>query len=106
MKVLLDENLPHGLRHHLAGHDAFTVAYMKWSGTKNGALLAAAAREGFEAFITMDNGVAYQQNPTALPVSVVILSAASNDIDDLLPLIPALQQCLAALSPRSIARVP
>ncbi len=106
MKILLDENLPHELRHQLTGHDVFTVAYMGWAGTKNGALLGHAAHEGFEVFITIDNGVAYQQNPATLPVSVVILSAASNDIDDLLPLVPGLLLCLTTLSGRTIVRVP
>jgi hypothetical protein len=106
MKVLLDENLPHELRHHLVGHDVFTVAYLGWSGTKNGALLERAAREGFEAFVTMDNGVAYQQNVAALSIGVVILSAASNDMSDLLPLVPALLRSLATLKPRMITRVP
>jgi hypothetical protein len=77
MKVLLDENLPRALRHELVGHDVFTVSYMGWSSTKNGALLARAAQHGFQVFVTMDNGVAYQQNPATLQLSVVILSAAS-----------------------------
>ena len=106
MRVLLDENLPHDFRHHLAGHDAFTVAYMGWAGTKNGELLRLAADAGFEALLTMDNGVAYQQNPAGLPLAVVILRAPSNDISDLMPLVPALLTCLSQLTPRSIARVP
>jgi len=28
VKLLLDENLPHDLRHKLTGHDVFTVRYM------------------------------------------------------------------------------
>ncbi len=32
MKLLLDENLPHQLRHEVPGHEVFTVAYMGWSG--------------------------------------------------------------------------
>lgn len=106
MKVLLDENLPHELRLHLPGHEVFTVAYQGWSGTKNGALLQRAAAAAFEAFVTMDTGVAYQQDITSLPLGVVILSAASNDITDLLPLVPDLLRCLAALTPGTIARVP
>jgi Domain of unknown function (DUF5615) len=106
MKVLLDENLPHDFRHHLAGHDAFTVAYMGWAGTKNGDLLRLAADAGFEAFLTMDNGVAYQQNLAKLPLAVLILSAPSNDMADLVPLVPAMLVCLSHLTPCSITRVP
>ena len=55
--------------------------------------------------ITMDNGVAYQQNISTLPVTVVILSAHSNDIDDLRPLIPQLLQALNAPIPSTIVRI-
>jgi hypothetical protein len=106
VKVLLDENLPHDLRHHLVGHDAFTVTYVGWSATKNGELLRRAADAGFDAMLTMDDGVAYQQNAATLPVAVVILSASSNDIDDLLPLVPAILACLGGLKSKSIVRVP
>jgi predicted nuclease of predicted toxin-antitoxin system len=106
MKILLDENLPHALRHHFPGHDVFTVGYQGWSGKRNGELLRLAGDAGFDAMLTMDNGVAYQQNVHTLPVSIVILSAPTNDIDDLLPLVPAILSCLARLPSRSIARVP
>jgi hypothetical protein len=105
MKVLLDENLPHALRRELPSHDVFTVQYMGWSGTKNGALLATAAAFGFDAMVTMDSGVPYQQNVTTIPLSVVVLVAPSNDIDDLLPLVPALRATLAGLPPKSIRYV-
>jgi hypothetical protein len=48
MKLLLDENLPHQLRHEIIGHDVFTTVYMGWSGIENGDLLKAAAGVGFE----------------------------------------------------------
>jgi hypothetical protein len=106
VKLLLDENLPHDLRHHLAGHEAITVTYSGWSGTKNGALLRLAAQAGFDAMLTMDEGVAYQQNSGNLPLPVIILSASSNDIGDLVPLVPAVLGCLTHLAPRSISRIP
>lgn len=106
MKVLLDENLPHDLRHYLAGHDVFTLQYLGWCGTKNGALLKRAGDAGFYAFVTMDDGVAYQQNIAQLPLSMVILTAPSNDIDDLIPLVPALLHCLQSLPSGTLARVP
>jgi hypothetical protein len=46
VKILLDENLPHQLRHELPGHECFTVAFMGWAGLENGALLARAANAG------------------------------------------------------------
>ena len=39
MKSLLDENLPHELRHELHGREVATVAYMGWRGIRNGELL-------------------------------------------------------------------
>jgi hypothetical protein len=42
LKVLLDENVPHTLRHYLAHHDTMTAAYAGLAGQKNGALLDAA----------------------------------------------------------------
>jgi hypothetical protein len=106
LKLLLDENLPHDLRHHLQGHEAITVTYMKWSGTKNGELLRLAASANFDALLTMDNGVSYQQNTATLPIAIIILSTPSNDIDDLLPLLPALRSKLQELAPRKITRIP
>ncbi len=105
MKVLLDENLPHALRARLPGHDVFTVQYLGWSGTKNGLLLAQAADSGFDVVVTMDSGVAYQQNRATLPLAVIVLQAASNDIDDLRPLIAPLRQALKSIRPRMVLRI-
>jgi hypothetical protein len=106
MKVLLDENLPHALRGLLLGHDAYTVAYLGWSATKNGALLQRAAADGFDVFLTLDNGVRYQQNQQTLPLAIVVVRAPSNDIDDLHPLMPDILAALAAVTPRTLVVVP
>ena len=75
MKVLLDENLPHDLRHELPGHEVFTVAYMGWSSLENGDLLSAAAAAAFDVMLTKDSGVEYQQNLPNLPLAVVVVCA-------------------------------
>ena len=105
MKLLLDENLPHEFRHLLKGHDAFTVQYMGWAGTKNGLLLAKAEAAGFDALITMDQGIQYQQDLNRLPLSLITLNAASNDIDDLRPLIPKLLLALSAIHRKEFIRI-
>jgi hypothetical protein len=106
MKVLFDENLPHALRGLLQGHDAYTVSYLGWSATKNGALLQRAADDGFDVFLTLDNGVRYQQNQQTLPLAIVVVRAVSNDIDDLRPLVPHILIALASVPPRTLVVVP
>lgn len=77
MKVLLDENIPHDLRPHLARHDTYTVAYLGWSGLKNGRLLEAAGAERFDVLVTGDLSISYQQNLTGRQIAIVSLSAIS-----------------------------
>ncbi|HRC86188.1 MAG TPA: hypothetical protein PK413_11310, partial [Thermoanaerobaculia bacterium] len=77
---------------------------MGWSGVKNGKLLALAS-ETFEAFITVDKNMPFQQNLAALPVALIVLDALSNEVHALLPLLPALETELARLEPRSYVRL-
>ena len=74
MRILLDENLPHRLRLLLLGHDSRTAAYQGWSGLSNGALLKAADEAGFDAVITADQGIRYQQNRTNYRLALIVLS--------------------------------
>ncbi len=106
MRVLLDECLPAGLRRELPGHDVTTVQRMGWAGTRNGALLELAGREGFGAFVTVDRGIEYQQRVAALPFGVLALRAPSNDVADLRPLMSAVLAALGALEPGQLIRIP
>ncbi len=96
MKILLDECLPVAIRRHLPGHDVYTVGYLGWKGTHNGALLALAASHGFEAFITVDRNLQYQQSSSTLPLPVIVLESKRIGMKDLLVLLPSLLQVLAA----------
>ena len=102
MKLLLDENLPHQLRFEILGHECFTVSYMGWSGVENGDLLALASAAHFDALVSKDANLAYEQNLSNLPLAVLIIRSASNDISDILPLIPNLLIALTNLSPNAI----
>jgi predicted nuclease of predicted toxin-antitoxin system len=106
MKLLLDENLPHQLRRELPGHECFTVAFMGWDGIKNGKLLALAESARFDALLTKDTKLSYEQNLVTLPIAVVILDARTNHIDVIRPQIPALLKTLASLPPHQITHVP
>jgi len=104
MRLLLDESVPARLRHHLPSHSVRTVVEMGWLGVKNGQLLTLAAAE-FDAFVTVDKNLPYQQNLAKLPVAIVVLDAHSNELPVLIPLLPKLEAALQALQPRTYARV-
>lgn len=87
MKLLLDECAPRRLKNYFVGHDVSTIEQAGFKGLKNGNLLRAAEGK-FEVLITVDKNIEYQQNTAALPLAIVILAAASNRLELLLPLIP------------------
>jgi hypothetical protein len=105
VKLLLDEDLPVDFRHLVTGHDVFTVQYMGWKGTRNGRLLALASAGGFDALITGDGNIEFQQNLSALPVAVVVLHPRTKLPADLAPLAPKLLSVLASLPPRVVVHV-
>jgi len=91
---------PHAWRRSLPSHQVSTVVQEGWSGVKNGKLLALAAA-GFDALVTVDKNIAYQQNTSSMPVAVLVLDTASNDLPHLLTLVPSLEAALANLKPGS-----
>lgn len=104
MRLLLDESVPRRFRQSLPTHSVKTAVEMGWGGVKNGKLLALAAAE-FEAFITVDQNISYQQNTETLPIAVIVLAARSTELQALLPLVPRLEEVLAMLQPRSLVQI-
>ena len=72
--VLLDQNVPVGVRPILQARDVRTVYQMGWAGLANGDLLDRAVKAGVEVFVTCDQNIAFQQNPNTTPMAVVILA--------------------------------
>ena len=104
MRLLFDESVPKRLAKYLPSHDVQTVTSMGWGGTKNGQLLALAATE-FDALITVDKNMQYQQNLSTLPLSIVVLNARSNEIEFLVPFVPKLELALLNILPRSFVSI-
>jgi predicted nuclease of predicted toxin-antitoxin system len=100
MRLLLDESVPARLYRALPDHQVSNAVREGWSGVKNGKLLALAAAS-FDAFVTVDKNLAFQQNLATLPIAVLVLDSVSNELHALLPLMPALERELEKLVPRS-----
>ena len=96
--------MPRRLSRELPGHDVKTVAEMGWSGTKNSALLRLAAAE-FNVFLTVDQGMPYQQILPGGDLALVIVRAPSNNIDDLRPRMPEVLRVLETIQPGQVVHV-
>ena len=105
MRVLLDECVPKRLGQLLTGHAVRTVPQEGWSGKKNGELLTLMAAAGFEVFLTVDQGIPHQQNLRAAGVGVVVMVGSTNQLADLIPLVPDVLKALAALQPGNVVEV-
>lgn len=105
MRVLLDENVPRKLKRMFSsGYHVATVQERGWSGVLNGELLRHADAE-FDAFVTLDRGIAYQQDRTGLSIRIAIVRALSNKLSDLTPLVPSIQSALERLAPGALTHV-
>ena len=91
--MLLDECVDRRLAGDIQGHDVKTVPDAGWAALKNGELLGRAQQE-FEAFVTVERNLPFQQDLSRFSIAVIVLRAPSNRISDLRSLVP---QSLTAL---------
>jgi Domain of unknown function (DUF5615) len=105
VRVLLDEQLPRQLARELTGHHVRTVQQEGWSGIKNGELLRRAGQEGYDALLTADQNLEFQQNLARSAVGVIVLAAPSNALEDLLPLVPRVLAALLICQPGQVINV-
>ena len=78
---------------------------MGWGGIKNGDLLERAGAQGFNALITIDGGMEGEQNLNGAPLTIVVMAAHPNHLQDLQPLVPRVVSLLADNPGKSLVRV-
>jgi len=98
MKVFLDQCVDWRLCRDLADHQVMTARQMGWTSINNGELLALAARE-FDVFVTTDRNLSFQRNLDTLPMAVIVLSAPTNRLADLRPLVQRLLTAITSAPP-------
>ena len=59
----------------------------------------------YDALITMDRGIEFQQNLETVSVAILLVRAPSNRMVHLLPLVPAILDALPALTPGRLQRI-
>ena len=72
MRVLLDECIDERFRNYLPGHDCQSARYAGLAGFKNGDPLTATETAKFDVFLTVDQGIEYQQNLIVRSIGIII----------------------------------
>jgi predicted nuclease of predicted toxin-antitoxin system len=104
MRVLIDECLPKKLKLELPDHFVRTVPEAGWASKQNGELLRLAEQE-FDVLLTNDKNMEHQQNLRQFDLAFVVLVAPTNDINDLKPLMPAVNASLNDIQPGEIRSI-
>jgi predicted nuclease of predicted toxin-antitoxin system len=94
MKLLLDENLPKKLKLDFPEHEIYTVSDKGWNGIQNRKLLKLLIEENFDALITFDKNLQYQQNFKKYTINVFVLTASINTYSELTKLSPKVKAYL------------
>src|SRR5262249_18561262 len=97
--------IPKKFKNHLPGHDCLTVPEAGWAGKKNGELLSLAENAGFDVFVSLDQGIEYQQNLTGRNIAVILFRAKSNRLVDLVPLAGKILTTLSSIEPGQLVRI-
>lgn len=77
MRILFDQGTPVPLRNYLLPHSIETAYEKGWSNLENGDLLTEAEVAGFDALVTTDQNLRYQQNLAGRKISIVVLLTTS-----------------------------
>lgn len=94
MRLLLDENLPKRLKLDFPEHEIYTVRDKQWNGISNGALLKLLVENSFDALLTFDKHLQYQQNFAKYTIAVFVLNAKINSYHELARFIPKIKKYL------------
>ena len=104
MKLLLDECVTRFVKRDLPGHEVHTVEEAGFKGLENGDLLRVATGT-YDALITVDQNLSYQQNVAALDLAILVLAAKRNSYARLKPLLPRALNVLKTIKPGEMIRI-
>jgi len=80
-------------------HECPSAEWAGLKGFKNDELVRAAELAGYEVLLTVDQGMRHQQNIARRRISVIAIHAKTNQLEDLLPLLQAIQDALRTAKP-------
>ena len=104
MRILLDESVPRALGFLIQGHFVRTAQTAGFAGLLNGELLAAMKSAEFDALVTFDQNLPYQQN-ASLRVAIMVLVAPDDRVETALKFAPLILSTLPDLNAGQLLRL-
>ena len=101
MRLLLDHCVPRTFARFLPGHHIETTRKRNWDALSDGALLDVMQAD-FDALITVDRSLRWQQNIAMRPIFLVVMIAKTNTLSDLQPLASSVLGALQSASPGDV----
>ena len=83
---------------------SITIEEAGFKGLKNGRLLQAASGE-YDALVTVDQNLRYQQNLNTIALAIIVLKARRSTYPMLRPLMPKVLEALAKITPGEVVVV-
>ncbi len=100
MRILLDACVPERFARFIPEHDVVTVRrHFGTTDVDDGPVLDRIPDGAFDALVTVDKNLRFQQNLRGRPFRIVLLRAHSNALEYLVPLVPQLPAALAEAAP-------
>jgi predicted nuclease of predicted toxin-antitoxin system len=93
VRVLLDTCVPRRVARDLSAFEVRHTTEMGWGDLDDGPLLREIAGH-FDAFVTVDRNLPYQQKLTGRPFAVLLLRVRTNRLTDVARLVPKLRAAL------------
>jgi len=69
-------------------------------------LLLSAERAGYDVFLTVDQGIPFQQVVAGRKLSVIVIRSRTNQIEDLVPLVDSIMLAIARIQPGQALQIP
>jgi len=102
--ILLDSCVPRPIKHELSLHRVQHASELGWQDLDDRPLLER-ADASFDVLITTDRNLPYQQKLSRYSLSVIILIAHTNRLEDLLPLVPEVLNELDSIQPGELVEI-
>jgi predicted nuclease of predicted toxin-antitoxin system len=98
VRILLDECVPARLKEAFPGHAVQSVTETEWRTSKDGPLLNLAQKH-FDVFVTVDRGLATQNDLTKFRLGVIVARVPNNRLDGFVPIFEMLNAAAGRVRP-------